>query len=296
MYQNQIKNVQSQLKVKCDAERKDFDEKTDAFYKDSNYDHLIIAQGEKWNYRLTSELGMDVLQNKIASMVNSIFGILDDPNASGKKEIDKTENGSVVLELSDEIKAALKLVSVYKQMASIAATNFIIGVMNLFSTSLNITSSHDYSAEALAPGLTLHIDVYSDMFDNEKFLNSDKIIENYIRFELIYSNKLALTTSSMNSITKLIGQISVNETKLIEFDNNIMNMACDMSVSMDTINTFYARSEWMHKMLQKFRDDMNQIIANQMISTAHSSEYSGNAVRAIRISPDRMDIQKKLPA
>ena len=228
-FSNFLKQRQDELTPKVEAYRKQFESAVTDFYAKSGADQVVIAEGEKWDYHLTSEIGLGTLKTRVTEMVYSIFGISSGSGQSGKVEIDKTENGSVVMDVSDSVLSLIKIISSYKVMAAAAACSFIFQALNLFDTKLEISDSHNFSAQPLIPGLTLHLDVYNSIYSNERFLHSDQITTSYVRFKLIYSYKLAGTMTDLDCIQKLQSSISYQADKLHELQKDLTDAIFHMT-------------------------------------------------------------------
>lgn len=286
-------------KVLKDSAREgaDFDKNVKEFYSASKYDYLIIAQGEKWDYHLLSECGLNTLKDRVKSMVNSFFGVADMAASNKKIEIDKTENGSMFVEATTEVIAALKTVSLFKNLAATAAVNFLVGMFDIFSNRLEISTSHDFSSQAVAPGLTLHVDLFTAAYSNERFLKSDKIIEHYVKFKLVYSYALAGTVSAMDTITVLSGKISQQERILANFDVELFKLMSDMSADINDLMARKARSEMMHAYINEAKAECNRIIAEHMSNIATNDKQSTKLLKAaVPMPKERRDMMNDLLA
>ena len=199
------------------------------------------------------------------------------------------------VEATTEVLAALKTISLFKNLAATAATNFLIGMFDMFSNSLEISTSHDYSAQTIAPGLTLHVDLYSDSYANEHFLHNDKIVEHYVRFKLIYSYALAGTVSAMDTITVLSGKISQFERTLAEFDVNLFEQMCDMSADLNILLLHQTRSKMMHEYLNEAKAERDKIITEHMTRSASENSAPSNMLKAgLRIPDERRSMMNQL--
>ena len=259
-FQKFLEEIQKGLKAKAEIEAKDFEKKVTEFYKDKKIDYTILAEGEKYDYTLTSEMGVSTLKNTIGNMVNALFGLADQ-SKKGEVVIDKTENGSVVSNVTDEVMNSIKLILVYRNMAAAVVTNLMTELLGIFSTKLEVKSSHNYAAEAIAPGLRLHIDVYADSCVSEQFFKNDSIIENYMRFQLIYSSKLAQLEGNM--YTQLI--LEARKTKLAKamsaFDDTLLEMTMNPETSTELLSIYIQRSDLLHQYYNSAVEDIKNLIA-----------------------------------
>lgn len=294
-FQKFLSTITEKLEKDSAKEAADFDKNVKEFYESSNYDYLIISQGEKWDYHLLSECGINALKEKVKEMINSFFGIADIPAADSKVEIDKTENGSVFVETTTEVMAALKTLSLFKNLAATAATNFLIGMFDMFSDKLEISTTHDYSSQPIAPGLTLHVDLFTAAYTNEQFLKSDKIIEHYVKFKLVYSYALAGTVSAMDTLTILSGKISQQERILADFDVKLFQLMSDMNSDINMLMLYQVRSKMMHDYLNEAKAECNKVIADHMMHIVSNNESSTNMVKAgLLIPKERRDMMNEL--
>lgn len=227
-FQEFLEQRQKTIQPKIEAYRKDFEAELTRFYADTKSEHITIAEGEKWDYHLSSDIGAGTMKQRVTDMVYSVFGMANS-SQSGKTELNNTENGSVTMVLSESVKKVLSLVSDYKVLAAAAACNFVIQAMNLFSSKLEIGDDHNYSSQALVPGLTLHMDLYSNSYSNERFLHSDKIVTSYARFQLIYSYSLAQTITDMDCIQKLQASIAYQSESLVAMQKALVDMIAHMT-------------------------------------------------------------------
>lgn len=293
-FQSFLTDIQGKLKEKCDREAQDFDSKVDSFYKEHGYDQIVIGEGEKWDYRLSSEFGIMTLKDRIHELMNSVFGIVETSD-EGTKTVDSTENGNVSVEVSKEVVTALKTIHFYKNLAATAATNFLVGMLDVFGTSLEVTTTHNYSAQQVAPGLTLHIDLYSDSYADQQFLKEEKIIENYMRFKLIYSYELATTISAIQSVNMLIGKICEQEMKLTDFDNQFFDLSLDMTVSDEKLAILQKRSDSLHLLLDKSKAELENY-KKQAVSGSMEKNTSSGPLKSVgvRIPRERLEIQRSI--
>lgn len=223
-----LEQRQKALQPKIEAYRKDFEAAVTRFYTDTKSEHITIAEGEKWDYHLSSDIGAGTMKQRVTDMVYSIFGMATSTR-SGKTELNKTENGSITMILSESVKKALSLVSDYKVLAAAAACNFVIQAMDLFSSKLEISDNHNYCSQTLVPGLTLHMDLYSNSYSNERFLHTDKIVTSYARFQLVYSYSLAQAISDMDCIQKLQESIAYQSASLVTAMKELVDMITHMT-------------------------------------------------------------------
>lgn len=226
--------------------------------------------------------------------MNSVFGIVETPD-EGTKTVDSTENGNVSVEVSKEVVTALKTIHFYKNLAATAATNFLVGMLDVFGTSLEVTTTHNYSAQQVAPGLTLHIDLYSDSYADQQFLKEEKIIENYMRFKLIYSYELATTISAIQSVNMLIGKICEQEMKLTDFDNQFFDLSLDMTVSDEKLAILQKRSDSLHLLLDKSKAELENY-KKQAVSGSMEKNTSSGPLKSVgvRIPRERLEIQRSI--
>lgn len=270
-FQKFLEDIQQGLKAKADVEAKDFEKKVDDFYKDKKIDYTILAEGEKYDYTLTSEMGLSTLKDTINRMINALFGLAD-TSSKGEVVIDKTDNGSVISNVTNEVMDSIKLILVYRNMAATVVTNLMTELMGIFSTKLEVRSSHNYAAEAIAPGLRLHIDVYADSCVNEKLFKNDSIVENYAKFRLIYSSKLAQLEGNM--YTQLI--LEARKTKLAKamsaFDDELLEITMDPETSDEKLNIYMVRRELLHQYYNSAVEDIENLIAKYADSNAMLTE------------------------
>ena len=186
-------DIQENLTEKFNRKKKSLRRKCNFYTSSRLTTMLMVAEGHKWSYHLMSECGVAMLKNRVKEMVEAFFGVAEGEIPEGNVEIDKTPNGKVSVPASEEVLKALNIIRFFKNLASVSAVNFIIGMFDVLSDKLEISAEHNYSSQAIAPGLTLHVDLYSAAYSNESFLKNDRIVESYVRFKLIYSYALAGT-------------------------------------------------------------------------------------------------------
>ncbi len=298
-FRNFLKNIQDDLVKKFEEEEAKFETEVKNFYTSSNYDMLMVAEGHKWSYHLMSECGVATLKDKVKEMVNSFFGVteLEETEKPEKVvEVDKTENGSINVPASKEVMKALNIVKFFKNLASASAVNFLIGMFDVFSDKLEISAEHNYSSQALAPGLTLHVDLYSASYANAAFLKNDRIVESYIRFKLIYSYALADTATTMNTITVLGGKIAQMEQELAEFDVKLFEMMSDLNTPMDKVMLYKTRSDMMHSYIDDARKEKDNLISEHMASSGSGKDAKeAKKLRAgLRLPTERVAIMREL--
>lgn len=295
-FRNFLKSIQDDLVKKFEDGEAKFEAEINKFYVESNYDMLMVAEGHKWSYHLMSECGIATLKDKVKNMVTSFFGVTELPCEGDAAELDKTENGSMNVPLTKETMKALNIVKIFKNLASASAVNFLIGMFDVFSDKLEISAEHNYSAQTIAPGLTLHVDMYTAAYSNESFLNNDRIVESYVRFKLIYSYALADTVTTMNTITTLAGKIAQMEQDLAEFDVLLFQMMSNLNIDMKSIEMRQQRSDIMHSYLDSARKEKDNLIAEHMGNSNSGKE--GSAARSLRVGlrlpSERIAMMKEL--
>ncbi|MEF2733505.1 MAG: hypothetical protein U0N66_00070 [Blautia sp.] len=287
-------DIQENLTEKFNREEEVFEKKVQEFYTSSGYDMLMVAEGHKWSYHLMSECGVAMLKNRVKEMVEAFFGVAEGEIPEGNVEIDKTPNGKVSVPASEEVLKALNIIRFFKNLASVSAVNFIIGMFDVLSDKLEISAEHNYSSQAIAPGLTLHVDLYSAAYSNESFLKNDRIVESYVRFKLIYSYALAGTVSAMDTITTLVGKIAQMEQDLAKFDVRLFKMMQDMSVELETLTAYKMRSDMMHAYLEGAKKEKNAMIAENMVRTAQAGQERRVLRAGLRLPAERLRMMKNI--
>ena len=235
-----------------------------------------------------------MLKNRVKEMVEAFFGVAEGEIPEGNVEIDKTPNGKVSVPASEEVLKALNIIRFFKNLASVSAVNFIIGMFDVLSDKLEISAEHNYSSQAIAPGLTLHVDLYSAAYSNESFLKNDRIVESYVRFKLIYSYALAGTVSAMDTITTLVGKIAQMEQDLAKFDVRLFKMMQDMSVELETLTAYKMRSDMMHAYLEGAKKEKNAMIAENMVRTAQAGQERRVLRAGLRLPAERLRMMKNI--
>lgn len=290
-FENFLLQRQEESGPKIKAYEGKFEKEVAAFYENTTSEYITIAEGEKWDYHLSSELGLGALKQRVTELVYGIFGV-EAQGRTGKQEIDKTDNGSVVMELSENVLSVIKLVNVYKMMAAAAAANFIFQVMNMFSTKLDISESHNYNAQTLTPGLTLHLDLYNFNYSNTKFLKSDQIVMSYMRFQLIYSYSLAQTITDQDCILKLQESIAYQAESLLALKKELVNMIVQMTPETQAEVMFaQMRYKMLQEMYQEDQKEFSDIVA------AHARKAGSDAAQPMLKRAQALpaqDEQKKL--
>lgn len=260
-FENFLLQRQEESRPKIEEYEGKFEKEVAAFYEETTSEYITIAEGEKWDYHLSSELGLGALKQRVTELVYGIFGV-EAQGRTGKQEVDKTDNGSVVMELSENVLSVIKLVNSYKMMAATAAANFIFQVMNMFSTKLDISKSHNYNAQTLTPGLTLHLDLYNFNYTNTKFLKSDQIVMSYMRFQLIYSYSLAQTITDQDCILKLQESIAYQGENLLEMKKQLVKMVAQMTrETQDEVTFAKMRFNMLKEMYEEDKKDLSDIVA-----------------------------------
>ena len=296
-FKNFLQNIQNDLVEKFEKEGEQFETEVKKFYTDSKYDMLLIAEGHKWDYHLMSECGVSTLQEKVKKMVSSFFGITEleeKENLDEVVEVDKTENGSIKMPISENTMNALNIIKVFKGLAIASAVNFLIGIFDVLSDKLEISAQHNYSAQTIAPGLKLHVDFYSATYSNESFLKNDRIIESYVRFKLIYSYALADVETTMNTITNLAGEIAQMENQLANYDVNLFKMMADINIDINQINLYQERSNMMHNYLNNARKEKDNLIAEHMASSSIEKNGEQGLRTGLRLPQERIAIMRQL--
>lgn len=160
-----------------------------------------MKEGERWDFRQKDEFNLDSIINVIDSIVETVFS--------------PGENKPTTLTNQE-----------YRDSATQVGKNIILNVLKIFQASSVVEFTHSYIAETVAPGLTLHMLVVTDSFANEHWLGNENIIENYIIFQLIYSEDIAKT-----------------EAKLVLYDKQIKLM----HTYLETMNT--VEQQFMEKLV-----------------------------------------------
>ncbi len=287
-----LEQRQKAIQPKIEAYRKDFEAEVTRFYADTKSEHITIAEGEKWDYHLSSDISAGAMKQRVTDMIYSVFGMASS-GKSGKIEVDKTENGSIQMNLSEGVKAALKLVSDYKVLAAAAACNFVIKAMDLFSSKLEISDNHSYSSQTLVPGLTLHMDLYSNSYSNERFLHADKIVTSYARFQLIYSYSLAQTITDMDCIQKLQESIAYQSEHLVEMQKELVNMIAHMTPETQAAVQFQKMAyDMLHDLYIENYKELSDIVkahssknkaSENLLCAAGSQTDAQRALNALRV-------------
>ncbi len=265
-FQNYLAEIKGQLKSIAEAESKDFKEKIAEFYDERKLEYVVLAEGEKYDYRFATEIGLITLKEQIEKMVDALFGIatLKEPEKPRQEVINSTENGEVKVNITSEVIASLKVLNIYKSLAATVTTNLLTEILGIFSTTLEVKNSHSYSAEAVAPGLRLHIDVYADSYVNEKVMNKESIVENYVRFQLIYSPRLAAIEGNMQTQIILESRKTNLARMMTTFEAKVVDMLSDMKVSMDTINIYLLRLEALKNLYRTAQKDISDMVTQYM--------------------------------
>ena len=259
-FEDFLRQRQEESQPQIEAYEGKFEKDAARFYENTESEYITIAEGEKWDYHLSSEVGLGTLKQRVTEMVYSVFGA-EALGKTGKQEVDKTDNGSVVMELSESVLLVLKLINVYKMMAVAAAANFIIQVMDMFGTKLDISESHNYNAQTLTPGLTLHLDLYNFNYSNARFLKSDQIVMKYLRFQLIYSYSLAHTITDQDCIQKLQESIAYQAENLVTLKKQLVDMIVKMTPKTQAEVTFAKmRYDMLHEIYKENYKELSDIV------------------------------------
>lgn len=175
-FQEYIKKIKEDIQTKAVKEVAEFAEKIKAFY--GNNSHVIVQEGERWDFRQKSEFNLDSIGKAIEGIVDSTFAIMEEKKEGMEKD--------------------------YKVLALEMGKNIVLHALKIFETSSVIEYSHSYTAETIAPGLTMHMLVVTDSYTNDKYFDKESIIENYIIFKVIYSEELSQAEAKMAVYDKQI--------------------------------------------------------------------------------------------
>lgn len=257
-FQNFLAELQSQLGEKAQKEAKDFTDKVKAFYEKKT-GYVVLAEGEKYDYSLSSEVGTSKLKEKVTTIIDTLFGLASS-SESGKTEIDTSENGTIISDVTKDVKDTINLILNYKEVAAAVVTNLLSEVLGIFNSSLDIKSSHNYAAEAIAPGLRLHLDVYADSCVSKKFFKNEVIVENYVRFQLIYSSELAAEEGNMYTQLILESRKTSMAKAMAAFDEQMVKIAMDINTPIETMNMYIMRSQMLHNFYVSAQKDLEELL------------------------------------
>lgn len=172
-FQDYLKTITTDLKEKAEIEATEFNKKIAEFYGKNDY--TIIQQGERWDYRQKDEFNLESITQAITQIVDAAFS---------------EESGGASKE--------------YRDLALDLGKNIVLNALKVFEMSSAVEYSHAYTAETVAPGVTMHLLVVTDSYMNKKMFGSDSIIENYIIYRVGYSEELMKTEAKIALADKQI--------------------------------------------------------------------------------------------
>ena len=176
-FQEYLKTLKDSLKEKVAEESENFAEKIKAFYDKKSY--TVMQEGERWDFRQKDEFNLDSITDVINSVIDAAFS----PGEGKPSDMTNHE---------------------YRDTAAQVGKNIVLNSLKIFEATSIVEFTHSYTAETVAPGLTLHMLVVTDSFANEHWLGNESIIENYIVFQLIYSEDIAKAEAKLALYDKQI--------------------------------------------------------------------------------------------
>lgn len=193
-FQEYMNKIKEDLKNKAAKEITDFGTQIDEFYGKNS--HVIVQEGQRWDFRQRSEFNLDSITKAVESIVDSVFTIMEEKKEGVEKD--------------------------YKVLALEMGKNIVLNALKIFETSSVIEYSHSYTAETIAPGLTMHMLVATDSYINDKAFGNESIIENFIMFKVIYSEELSQAEAKMALYDKQIKLLHVYLDNLTKAEREFM--------------------------------------------------------------------------
>lgn len=254
-----LKQKQNECLPIIEGSRRHLDERITDFHRETPSGYITIAEGEKWEYHLSSEVGFSALKSRLTEMINSVFGATT-TGQWGKIELEKTEDGSISMDLSDSVIDALNQASGYKNMAAAAVHTFVFSTLDVFGSKPENTDTHNCNSQSLVPGLGLHIYSYTTSYANERFFHCDKIVATHVQFKLTYSYSLAQSTSKSDCIVKLQDSLFRLQATLQATQKELVDAIMAMrSDTMEAVDIQQKRCKMLEELCEESRKALESL-------------------------------------
>lgn len=260
-FQNYLKEIQANLTEKAKVYEGDFLNKMKEYYG-GEYDSVIrIGAEEKYDFRQMNEVTLDNLQDVIQRTVDAIF-----PGSKQEQSMD------------EKAKEAVAKVTDFRGMAAAVATNLIIGAMNVLATSSEITFNYGIRSESICPGLTLHVLVANNSYRDKRWFDNTEIVENYIRYELIFSYRQVETEMDIGYFNSQLAAIAKLEESVNILKGKYAEALIDPDIPDDKLESMEKRIDMAEKQVDKSREEVKKAIAthnaNLMKGMVGASSFS----------------------
>lgn len=249
-FQSYLDQCQAKVSQRCKDEFGNFDDQVEKYYQGA--DMNTLSKGEKWNFRQTHDTGIEHIQQEVREALESLFGIA----ATGETD-----------DMTSEAAKAFGTILSYKSAAINVASTVIVSAMKLLSSSIEIKFDHQYTATALAPGLTLHLLVANDSFSNERFLDGERIIESYLRYALIFSYQKGYADFGIAEFNKQNAYISEARGDLLALNAEILNGLKNHTMTLEEARGLRETASFMKDMLGEAEVDVQKMINDYMLKT-----------------------------
>lgn len=226
-FQDFIDTRRRELQSTMDSHQQELENGITAFYSKTCEQYTCLAEGEKWDEHLASEVVLTDWKQRITELVDAAFQQAS-RNVQDRTEIEKTENGSVYLDGSASAQEAWKKISAYQEMVTVKAYLSVLDALGLFAPQENPQDAGGYSGWQLAPGLMLHMIFFCEQ-KQEATLHEDALVTTFLRFRLTYSEELAEQAIYLNSITELMKYISDLEANANACQQEMMKKLMEMA-------------------------------------------------------------------
>ncbi len=265
-FQDYVKEIQRNLDEKAKAHGEEFLNKVKTYYGDE-YDKVVrIGAAEKYDFRQLDEVTFNNLQDVIQSTVDAIF-----PGSKQEQSMD------------EKAKKAIATVGDFRGLAASAATNLIIGAMNILATSSEITFNYSIKSESICPGLTLHVLVANDSYKDKRWFHNAEIVESYVRYELIFSYSQVQTEMDIKYFNSLLADIEKLEEAVNILKSRYAEALVDPDTSDEKLESMERRIDIGERQVDKSREEVKKAIA------AHNANQMKHMSGALPLSSKRKE-------
>lgn len=163
--------------------------------------------------------------------------------------------------MDEEAKTAIAKVADFRGLATVVATNLIMGAMNILSSSSEITFNYSIKSESICPGLTLHILVANDAYKDNRWFHNTEIVESYVRYELIFSYSQVQTELDIKYFNYHLASIEKIEEALNLLQCRYVEALADMDFPEEKLVSMKLRITMVTEQLEESRKEVQKAIA-----------------------------------
>jgi hypothetical protein len=208
--QDYLDEIRTKLSAKVDSDLKTFTEGTTDYYKTNNWDFVTIGRGDHRDFRQVESFSLDLVADIVGNVAKGFFSTTPVGQVAGA--VDSTKTAAMP--------ASILALGNIQALALSATMTLISNVLGLFSTKTSITYNQNGQRLQIAPGLTLHILLYTETYDSNGAFVSKSIVQDAMTYQLIYSaaeEKLMGLKGVLDADFKLLEEanatlITMNET------------------------------------------------------------------------------------